>query len=230
MPETNPAAPPSRRVFATGATGSGKTTALRRLCIDRAPRALILDVTGEWALSADRKAWGYDSLLEALAELRRARSRRWRIAAGGIEGAELSELIELLAPAGAPARGLAAGWGGLALVLDEVDTLAPPGAPADVRALWQRGRHAGLSIYAATQRPHACHRVVTSQSQVIIVCQTHEPRDVQYLRALLPPDAFDAARQLAPHYCLVFDTARRAATLLDPAGRTVRTFEPGAPG
>jgi len=49
----------------------------------------------------------------------------------------------------------------------------------------QRGRHKNISLVATTQRPYGLHRLLTSQAKEIYVFSTNEPRDRQYLSALL---------------------------------------------
>lgn len=210
----------SLRAVAVGATGTGKSTLLRELFVARAPRVVALDVTGEWERGgAPHVARSLDGLLNALEHFASKRARRWLIAAQ-LGAGEVEELAPLLVPESGSAKGLAAIFGGLALAVDEVDTFAPQSAPPEIRNLWQRGRHAGLSIFAATQRPSACHRIVTSQSQFVAVCQLHEPRDVAYARSILPPDAYAAALALPRFHAVMLDTVHRRAWQLD-AGRAI---------
>src|SRR3954471_10760723 len=118
-----PAAPPaSSRVFACGVTGSGKTRALRRLWLDRPPRALILDATGEW-LSEKGARLAHD-WPELIAELRRAAGRpRWRLVAPSDE-LDPVDLVELLLTWRAGALPYPRAVGGMALLVDELSAFA----------------------------------------------------------------------------------------------------------
>lgn len=220
---------PSTRAVAMGITGSGKTTILRSLFVDPAPRVIALDVTGEWEglPGFPHVARSLDGLLRALEHFGRERARRWHIAAQ-LGDDETQELARLLVPEMAPRTGLAAAWNGLALAVDEADTFAPQSAESHVRALWKRGRHAGLSIYAATQRASSCHRDVTSQSRWLVVTQTHEPRDLAYLRSLLPAAAYQAVEQLPRYHAVLFDALHRRAYELDPAHKIAAAFSASA--
>lgn len=183
LPPSDPTGEPPRslRVFACGATGSGKTSLLRRYWADVAPRLLLCDATGEWGQPEAETVHG---VLEAIRGRVRMGAARWRIVAA-LPPEHLEALAHKLVPPGAARRGLATALGGVAIMLDEVDLVAPHGASQDILGLWRRGRHAGLSIYAATQRPATCARDVTAQSDVIVALATHEARDVAYLRRVL---------------------------------------------
>jgi DNA helicase HerA-like ATPase len=219
----------SERAFAMGVTGSGKTTLLRKLFVARAPRVIALDVTGEWEADPGfpHVARSLDGLLRALEHFATRKERRWHIAAQ-LSDEETQELAQLLVPETAPRSGLCQAYRGIAIAVDEADTFAPQSAPPAVRALWRRGRHAGLSIYAATQRPSAVHRDVTSQSRWLIVAQTHEGRDLAYLRQLLPAEPYRALERLPRYHAVLFDALYRRAFLLDERQEITRVFHPAS--
>lgn len=205
-------APASVRVFACGATESGKTTLLRNLLIDRVRRALILDRTGEWSQS-EAVVIGLPALRD---ELRRCiRARSWRIVAS-LDDDEAAELAGILVPPGNPLAGYCYAIGGMLLADDEIDQFAGQSAPAVVTGLWQRGRHAGLSIAAASQRPALVHRTVTAQSRWILICATHEPGDLAYLAKLLSADALVQLRELPPYHAIMWNSRDRGGWLLNP--------------
>ena len=52
----------------------------------------------------------------------------------------------------------------------------------------QRGRHKNITLIGVTQRPFGIHRLLTSQAKEIYIFNTNEPRDLDYLRALLGQD------------------------------------------
>lgn len=208
--------PPSLRAFVCGVTGSGKSTLLRDLFIARYPRTIILAHTAEWG-EPDAL-----SLPELRRTLRKVAGRGyWRVVAA-LEPEDAPELAELLAPRVVGRPSFAQAVGGVALAVDEVDVIAGRSCAPEVAALWRRGRHAGLSIFAATQRPADVNRVVTSQSQWLGLCRTHEPRDLAYLGSIIPADALRALEQLPEYGALLWETATRAGAVLDKDLRLVR--------
>jgi len=221
-----PAAPPaSSRVFACGVTGSGKTRALRLLWLDRAPRALILDATGEWLPGGqqyERGArvagdWG-----ELRAELHRVAGRaRWRIVVP-VDELEPAEVIGLLLARGAGGLTYPRAVGGLALVVDELAPFAHNSCSQKITAGWTRGRHAGLSIFGASQFPAQVARAVTSQSEWWVVYAMHEPADVAYLARALPAPVMEAHRALERFHAILWNTSRRAGYLIGPDYKVIR--------
>jgi DNA helicase HerA-like ATPase len=220
----------SVRAFACGMSGSGKSTLLRQLFIERAPRVLIVDATGEWDRAGDNvTAVGLE---ETLVQLRAAaRRKRWRLVAS-LDPEEVGELARLLVPAQNARAGLVRALGGCALALDETDLIAPQGAPPEIRALWQRGRHAGLSIFAATQSPALVHRIVTGQSRWLAVCRVSEPRELEYLARTLPRAAADQLERLDGFQAVLLDRDSRRSYLLelrrDAPPRIMRELTAGA--
>lgn len=206
--------PPSLRTYSCGRTMSGKTTLLRNLWADRQARVLVLDQTGEFI---EPGALVVDTMPQLVAALRQVAGRdRWRICAM-IPETDYPALARLLLPGvQSRVRSYCEAVGGLALIVDECDLVAGRGADHAVTSLWRRGRHVGLSLIAATQRPADVHRVVTSQSQWISISQLHEGRDRDYIRALLPSSARDAFDGLQQYWALLLDTVKGLVYHLDP--------------
>jgi len=75
------------------------------------------------------------------------------------------------------------------LLVDEVDLIAPPHtARREVRTLWRRSRHVGLSIVATTQRPESVSREVSAQSQHVLCLQLIEPAALEYMSKIMRVD------------------------------------------
>lgn len=214
--------PPSGRVFVVGSTGTGKTTLLRELWAKKAARLLVLDATGEWAGPGWAEAFGLAQVADKLA--RAAFAPSWRLAAA-LDLEELPALAELLVPRHRPREGFAGSVGGLTLLLDECDLAAPHGCGPEVRGLWQRGRHAGLSILAATQRPTGCHPVVRSQSRYLASSRLVEPAEVRYLERVMPLDAARAVPTLARGEAVIFDSWESTAWHLSARRVVVKTWQ-----
>ncbi|GMV11563.1 MAG: hypothetical protein AMXMBFR55_32970 [Gemmatimonadota bacterium] len=226
MPNGVPRDIPSTRVFVSGATGSGKSHFIRARIMPRVPRAVYVDFVGEWerrrAELRGRVALAY-SVHDArtrLAEL--AGVREWSLIVQ-IDPSEFAEMARLLVPPrftdATPVYARAVG--GVALVCDELDLLAPHNAPPDVLALWRRGRHVGLSIYAATQMPSAVHPTVRGMSRYLVLCQMHEVNAINYFRATVPPNVLDRLTGLPPHEAIVFDAHTRRAWHLNKRARVL---------
>lgn|SRR5690606_26147413 len=189
------APPPTFRYFITGRTGSGKTSRMVRDVLSRVPRLILVDQTGEWfGRPAPNKGERVEapSLPEVVPALRRlARHRRWCLVTT-LDPEELEELRQVLMPAGKLRDGPAVMMGGLTIALDEVDQVIGPGT-SPLRHLWRRGRHAGISIAAASQRIGNVSKEVTSQSDLIAVMAVHDAGDQDYLRSLAGRERADRA-------------------------------------
>jgi hypothetical protein len=207
-------------------TESGKDYLLRRLFLDRYPRALILDPLGEWP--RDRGDWR-TYRVQAAGELRPTLARavrdgsRWRVyaALGGDAGPELARILvpEVLGVGSAFPLHV----GGMALYSPELDQLAPTSAPPEVVGLWRRGRHVGLSIFGASQRPHGIGRIVTAMSGWLVITKTIEPRDLAYLRGFIPAPAHAEVVALPWRWAVLVDTRGGRWWVLDDAQKTVRS-------
>jgi hypothetical protein len=218
---TGPAS--SARVLACGVTESGKSYLLRRLFVNRWPRALVLDPLGEYSGKDDMQLGAKFYEASTLPELRRAlaaavrQGHRWRVVARIAPG-ELEPVGRLLVPETFDrAQCFAAYVGGLAVVCEEMDVLAPTNAPPWVEAMLRRGRHVGVSFFGASQRPHGISPIVRAMAGYLICCTTHEPRDMRYLEEVLPAPAFLELERLPWQWSLLVDTRARRWWLLDRA-------------
>ena len=189
--------PPSARVTVLGATGSGKSVYLRQAWWPRAPRLLVVDHIGEYA--AQLGAVGLDQTLALLRE--HAHVRTWRLFAGLVPE-EIDELAAILLPYPNLQASPALALGGMAISVDEVDRVIGFGAGAGLRDLWRRGRHVGLTVFAASQRPANVSKEITSMSDALALLHIHEPSDIDYMRDLLGKDRLARAMEWlsgAPH-------------------------------
>lgn len=176
-------------VFAIGKTGSGKTYFLRGL-VQRCPRLLVVDVTGDYAelpnvtncrrladvaarFRAAGPAGGCRIRLEA--DLDRAAIRAL-LQDGGAE--ELPAGVAKLGP-GAAAIAFAAG--DVVLVLDELSLFCKAGyVPRPIGLVMTVGRHRSVSLLAGTQRPALVSRTVTAMADYTAFFHLEDPRDIQW--------------------------------------------------
>lgn len=168
--------PDSRVVVVTGPRGSGKTTLLRSLVPNDTP-AMIYDVTGEWAalswvhpvsdLTAARAAW--ESGVLAIAYERRDLS----IDAFGA----FCDFCFSLSREDPP----------LSIVCDEVSRVTSAREiPKGFETALCMGRHAGLSLYLATQRPVGIPRAIFSEASELYTFRLKLPEDVKIVTGQYP--------------------------------------------
>lgn len=214
-------APPTFRYFITGRTQSGKTRRMESDVLERMPRVIMVDQTGEWfgrtPSNGARMIEAYD-LERTVAALRELAGRsRWWLSTT-LNSEELEVLRRVLMPEGNLTRGPAVAMGGITIALDEVDRVIGAGV-SPLRDFWRRGRHAGISVAAATQRIGNVSKEVTSQCDVIGVMALHDPNDCRYLAGLMGDEV--ATRALAwvngrPHRVAYFKPGSGVLTLEAP--------------
>lgn len=206
-------------VFSCGRKASGKSQLLHDLFSSRAERVLTIDNLGE---SKERdpdtvEAFGWPALMHAL----RAASRfpRWHIATS-IEPDDLRELFTMICPPlGSPKeRSLSVAFGGMAVECNEAYDIAPNGrTPDEVLAAWRRGRHYGLDLFMATQRPASVARELTALADLVFAFAQREPADIDYLAKQLSPAVAAQVRELRPeaYQCVRYDVNAGTIALLD---------------
>lgn len=210
---TGPALP-SHRILVTGSTGSGKTSLMRDWLMPPVPRALWLDQLGEcWTWPGHIVTRSLDDALRQIA----AGHRRVILTVKGrdLRTAEWERLAALLVPESPESPALGRLAPGLAICCSEADMLCPNGRTSDAwEEAYRRSRHFGVSLIVATQRAAAVDRIVSAQSNIIISCRQHEPRDLAYLAAVWPPDVARALATLPKFGALVYDQEHRTGQLL----------------
>jgi hypothetical protein len=140
---------------------------------------LILDQTGEWTGRVDVETTTVPETVAAIKRL--APQGKWTIAAA-LDDDQLPALIRWLIPVPTLGESPVLALGGMVLLVDEVDLVAPQGPPSrEIRTLYRRSRHVGLSVISATQRPGNVSREVSAQSQHLIAHFLSEPRDRDYI-------------------------------------------------
>lgn len=215
------AGPPTFRYFITGRTQSGKTRRMEADVLERMPRVLMVDQTGEWFGRTPSngarmlEVYNLEQTIRGLRELS-GRSRWWLCTT--LNSEELEQLRGVLMPEGNLTRGPAVAMGGITVALDEVDRVIGAGV-SPLRDFWRRGRHAGISVAAATQRIGNVSKEVTSQCDVIGVMALHDPNDCRYLAGLMGEET--ATRALAwvnslPHRVAYFKPGSGVLSLEEP--------------
>jgi len=179
--------PETVRVFIAGSSGSGKSTAAWKFYLQHFPRRILLDFTGEWEGNADVTVHSVPDLALAMRKL--APRGRWTISAALDGDDDIEELVDYLIPVprleDSPIRKV----GGAVLLVDEVDLVAPARSMRqEVRTLYRRSRHVGLSVVSTTQRPESVSREVSAQSQQVLCLQLIEPAALDYMADIMRVD------------------------------------------
>lgn len=182
---------PHEVVTVVGRTGSGKTRLIARSLGPRHSRRITLDSMGECeALYPNaHRAFGLDAVYEAMNAWAQENVTVWHLVAV-LDETEVGLLMARLAPQyDGKTESLSKALGGVCVESFEIDLYLPvSGAGGQVTRAFQnaiaRGRHVGLSLLCATQRPAQCHRILTSQSQHVISFAMHEPGDLRWLASV----------------------------------------------
>lgn len=213
----------SRRVFVSGATGTGKSHFLRNVLLPRERRAIVLDYTADFY--AHRAELGGEVVVvESWSDVQKAARRlahvdRWRMLAM-LDSTDSARLASALLPdrlhTGAS---LSRALGGVALVCDELNQFAAHSAPPAVLNLWRRGRHVGLTILGASQAPAEVAPVVRGMSRYLVLFAQHEPNALAYFARVMPEHVLARLQDAERFGCLVYDAERREGFLLDSCAR-----------
>lgn len=218
-------------VFVTGPKGSGKSYLIDEYFTTHAPRVIRLDFVGDVAEKYPDmpEAVGYDELLSTLRGFNRDRLPRWSVVAVFPEH-RMHELPTLFAKLVPPyegrgrAGGISRAFGGIALECTECDIILPnanSAATGAARNMLKRGRHEGLDLYLATQRPAECNRLCTAMADYTIALHTHEPRDLDYLSRGVGEDFAAMVRALPEYHSAWFRRKGREILERDKNGEVV---------
>lgn len=224
---------PHEIITCIGATGSGKTRLLAKCLGPRHRRRITFDTVGECEelYPLAHRAFGLTRVYSALERWADAGLEDWHLIAI-LTHEEIGELVWKLNPVyDGTTRGLAEMWGGVCIETFEVDVLMPVtenGSPTRAAMLnaFARGRHSGLSMLCATQRPAQCGRIVTSQSQYIITFGMSEPGDVRWLQNAGGRELAEVAQRLGRFESAWFEKDTRRIYVHDPDYRITRTLDP----
>lgn len=151
-----------------GATGSGKGVSIRaHLEADKAARRLIWDPLDEYSKFA-RKATQLRQVVKAVAD---AGTGPFAVRYVPPDGQKLPPAFDVFCQVAYRA-------GNLQMLVEELaDVTSPSWAPPSWRACSTRGRHVGLRIVAATQRPALCDKTFLGNTTYIRCFTLRYPED-----------------------------------------------------
>lgn len=209
--------PASSRFAFFGMTNTGKSAALKELLAERYPRVIVLDHLGtQWPKwDGARVVYSFPEAVVFLRQVAPLKSR-WRLVCAFPQGSEdVAQLFALLAP-DPRKKGFARAVGGVTLLMDELVKVVPNGAPPIVQAGWSNGRHSGLTILGAAQRPSQVARIVTASSDYIGVFRMHEPTDLAVIQEFTSPVVMAELAKLPQYGLILWNT-------LDGKGRVIHS-------
>lgn len=224
---------PHEIVFVCGKTGSGKTHLLAKRLGPRHRRRITIDLVGEGRKLYPQayQAIGLRAVYRALRSWVGKEITGWHMIAV-LTNEEVGALMWKLCPIfDGRTDSLAALLGGVCVETYEIDVLMPVNGSGKETAkafknAFARGRHVGLSLLAATQRPAQCDRIVTSQSNAIISFHMHEPRDLAWLRDVGGSRLAEEVRALGKYESAWYHAENGHIITRDPDYRVIRRFTP----
>ena len=217
----------SVRVIGAGNSGSGKSYRAWHMYLSRMPRVILLDQTGEWIDRSDAEAQTVGEAVDAIRTLSK-RSHKWTVCVQ-LDPGELGTLVQWMIPVPDVRKSPIRMVGGAVVLVDEVDLVAPAAsAKEEVRTLYRRSRHVGLSVVSLTQRPANVSREVTAQSVQAFALHLSEPRDRDYMADLMrwnPQQVRQYYQWTRQHQQgLVWKDLRSGRTLFYPNQGQARSF------
>jgi len=155
-----------------GKRGSGKSYLAKKL-IEKESRLVVFDSMSEYDSGVTFNSESLDGFVAFWRKVYRQNFRLiYRPLNPDAEIESISELVYTL--------------GNVCFLVEEIDCYCSAYQISEsFAAIVQRGRHKNITLIGITQRPYGIHRLLTSQAKEIYVFNTNEPRDREYLRALL---------------------------------------------
>lgn len=226
-------APPPREItIVVGRTGSGKTRLVAEHLGPRHPRRITFDLTGETReLYPDAvQVIGVRAATRVLAKWWAARLERWHLCIS-CRVDDASAIVRMLCPLNdGKTPAVSKAWGGVCVEVFELDAFLPVSVTRGAEA-WRtaflRGRHVGLSLLCCTQYPALVDRVATSQAGLVVTFGIHEPRQVEWMRALAGSDFAERVRALPQYESLWVHQSPYVVEHRDPAYRVRRRWNGG---
>jgi hypothetical protein len=216
-----------------GRTGSGKTRLIAELLGPDHERRITIDATGE-CRALYPNAYHVHGLADAYSAMQLWIERKitvWHLVAA-LQPDDVGRLVTRLCPVYDGRTGaIATALGGVSLECYELDAYMPvSGAGSELTGAWRnafaRGRHVGLSILGATQRPHQINRMATAQAHQVITFAMHEPNDMRWLRDVGGERFAKLARSLDKYHSAWYVTDSGVIEHRDQDYQVIRTIAP----
>jgi hypothetical protein len=187
----------NRIIACVGRKGVGKSTWLGAH-LTYCPRVVVFDPLDEYDAVSNR----IESLRRLEQFLKWSRDRE-AFAGRYVPAGEPEEEIEQVAA-------LVYDRGSLCLVCEEIALYTQPGyAPPLLGKLVRTGRHRGIDICWATQRPAECSKTITALTDLWVLFRLTEPRDIEAVSVRCGPEIADRVANLLQHEHFVWDAVSR---------------------
>ena len=173
-------------VLIIGKRGSGKSYLANKVLRDRS-RLFVYDCMGDFN---EGVLFAYNQFAGL--------SRFWRSHYKG----SFRLIYRPLWPANQLELPAAMAWelGNMTFVIEEAAECCQPNQVKDsVAKLVRMGRHRNIEVVAITQRPYELDIMFRSQAKVMLVFNTTEPRDREWLRKVIGPEIEAKLDQLGPY-------------------------------
>lgn len=194
-----------------GRKGSGKSTRAREL-LARASRRVIVDPMWEHTQGVIVK--DFASLVSYIRPLRASSYAAVLRARNELDVMQTIGLTVAGEPESPPLPGCT-------LCVDELDKLCSPSTlPVELHDVVNYGRHYRVSLIGLARRPNKLHRDITANADRIVIGQTLEPRDVDYLTEFIGETLAARAKRLRRWEFVVWPDDLETDSRDDAAGET----------
>ena len=189
-----------------GKRGSGKSNHIKNR-LQTFSRALVLDVMNEYGKWCETFENSID-LIDAV-EARGSAPFRFRLLPK--DSQDFATLLELgwVAQTKRIEETGHRDFDSLTLVLDEIDMFcSPTSVPNELFTSLNLGRHRNLDIVCASRRPANVPRLMTANSDELILFRFSEPNDIRYLAEFTSKQYAETCRQLPRFHYLRYDAGQ----------------------
>lgn len=187
-----------------GKKGSGKTFLIRNKIVPfyHNNGVIILDTMHEYTFRNGFIATNANDVLDILEKYEAVDKKNFIIS---LQSGEFDDYLTTLS--------FIHNFRGVTLVVDEVDKFAEPATiNTDLKNLFNVGRHYEINLIAASRRPNQVNRIVTSQSDLLVMFSLQEPRDLAYIRQFSNKEVanFVKALKIKEHKYEIYGDSRLA--------------------
>lgn len=176
----------NRIVTIFGKRGSGKSTLSKEYMVRLGGRVIFLSPV-EYITITHTEVWSVPELLEGLESLQPGQVLLIRLA-----DAETMDLV---------ACHVIADGDGYTIVIDEIEKYR---FSRDLLDMIHYSRHFNINIITNTRRYADVPRLLTSQSDEILIAQTHEPRDIAYMKEFIDKESIEKIPLLPQYHFLSY--------------------------
>lgn len=188
-----------------GRTGYGKTYLIRNILLKHYRRMIIFDTMDEYLTESGIDILSVSDFENTIKTLISHDTQDFCLRVSSKKFTDYCDILDIV---------VNNQFRNITLVIDEIDKFASPSSiEASVNNLYNVGRHFEVNVIAASRRPNQVHRIITSQSHLLILFHTNEPRDLAYIREYANKDAANAVKGLKRYEYIIYGDSEIAARL-----------------